>query len=130
MTMPSSFAAFIGNNAFQIEASTAEAAVREKYPLLLEATEKIELAFKGRGGMGRDKSYFTSHRILVKDGKGVGSKRKNYETIWYKHIKGFAIETAGAFDGDVELHVYASAGTAVNIDFAKGQVDVSCCLLA
>jgi hypothetical protein len=90
-----------------------------------EENEKILIAFKGRGGIGRDKSYFTTHRILIKDGKGIGNKRKNYQTIWYKHIKGFAIETAGSFDGDVELHVYASAGTSVQIDFAKGQVDVS-----
>jgi Bacterial PH domain len=124
------FGAFLGDNAVQVEASTAEAAVREKYPLLLEESEKIEIAFTGRGGMGRDKSYFTTHRILLKDGKGVGGKRKNYETIWYKHIQAFAIETAGAFDGDVELHVYSSAGSSAKIDFAKGQMDVSgCCLL-
>lgn len=35
MTSLSSLAAFLGNNSFQVEASAAEAAVREKYPLLL-----------------------------------------------------------------------------------------------
>jgi hypothetical protein len=38
---------------------------------------------------------FTSHRILIKDGKGVGSKRNNYQTIPYKHIQAFACEMAG-----------------------------------
>jgi Bacterial PH domain len=89
-----------------------------------EENEKIQIAFKSRGGMGRDKSYFTTHRILVKNGKGIGGKRKNYQTIWYKHIQGFAIEPAGSFDGDVELHVYSSAGSSAKIDFAKGQMDV------
>jgi hypothetical protein len=38
----SSFAAFLGNNSFQVEASAAEAAVREKYPLLLVSNGLIK----------------------------------------------------------------------------------------
>lgn len=87
--MPSSAAiyAFLGKNSFQVDAAAAEQGVREKYPLLLHPNESIQLAFKDRGALGRDKSYFTSHRILIKDGKGVGSKRKNYQSILYCHIQ-------------------------------------------
>lgn len=83
---------------------------------LLHENETIELAFKDRGGKGRDKEIFTSHRILVKDGKGVGSKRKNYLSIPYSSIQAFSIETSGAvFDGDCELMIYPSAAPPVSI---------------
>lgn len=87
--MPSSSAiyAFLGKNSFKVDAVDAEKGVREKYPLLLPAAESIQLAFQDRGAMGRDKTYFTSHRILIKDGKGVGNKRKNYKSIPYAHIQ-------------------------------------------
>lgn len=115
---------FLGNNSFQVDASQAEASIREKYPLLLHEKERVELAFKGRGGTGRDKSYFTSHRILIKDGKGIGSKRKNYLSIPYYSIQAFSTETAGKFDGDVDLKVWSTGKDFIKIDFAGGQVDI------
>lgn len=69
---------FIFDNAYSVDAKEAEQQMRKKYPLLLHKQETVILAFKDRGGRGRDKEYFTSHRILIKDGKGIGSKRKNY----------------------------------------------------
>ena len=67
---------FIFDNAYQKDAQQAEGDMRRKYPKLLHQNERVELAFKDRGGKGRDKEYFTTHRILIKDGKGVGGKRK------------------------------------------------------
>merc|ERR1719261_482707 len=99
---------FVFDNAYQQDAAEVEQRVREKYPLLLHQDEKIELAFKGRGGKGRDKKYFTSHRILIKDGKGIGSKRKNYQSIPYTSIQAFSVETAGKFDGDVTVTVWST----------------------
>jgi hypothetical protein len=57
---------FIFDNAYQVDAGEAERNVRVKYPLLLHQEERVELAFKDRGGKGRDKEYFTTHRILIK----------------------------------------------------------------
>ena len=92
---------------------------------LLHANETIELAFKDRGGKGRDKEYFTSHRILIKDGKGVGSKRKNYLSIPYDSIQAFSVQSAGAvMDGDCELTLYPAAAPNVSIDFASANVDI------
>lgn len=51
---------FIFDNAYKEDAADAERRMRGKYPLLLHADEKVELAFKDRGGKGRDKEYFTS----------------------------------------------------------------------
>ena len=46
---------FLFDNAYNVDASEAEASIRRKYPLLLHDKEKIVLAFKDRGGKGRDK---------------------------------------------------------------------------
>jgi hypothetical protein len=72
---------FIFDNAYQKDAAEEDLSVWKKYPLLLHKDEKIILAFKDRGGKGRDKEYFTSHRILIKDGIGMGGKRKNCQSI-------------------------------------------------
>ena len=120
------FGNFLGNNAVSVDATNEESSVRSKYPLLLHPDEHVEIAFKDRGGAGRDKSYFTTHRILIKDGKGVSGKRKNYLSIPYSSLQAFAIETAGsAFDGDGELKLWSKgSGQQQKIDFAKGSVDM------
>ena len=121
----SKFLDFVFDNGYQVDATTAEANMRRKYPLLLHDNEKVELAFKDRGGKGRDKEYFTTHRILVKDGKGVGSKRKNYLSIPYDKILAFSVQTAGSLvDRDCELRVWSTAGQMVAVDFATSNVDV------
>jgi hypothetical protein len=118
-------AAFVGNNSFQVDAAEAQAKIREKYPLLLHEKESVELAFTGRGGAGRDKSFLTTHRILIKDGKGIGGKRKNYLSIPYSAIQAFSISTAGKLlDGDVELRMWPEGMDQQTIRFAKDQVNI------
>ena len=92
--------------------------------MLLGEKEKILLAWKDRGGMGRDKSYFTTHRILLKDGKGIGSKRKNYKSIPWWSIEAFSTDTAGKFDGDVSVRIYSKGIDYVEIDLAADKVDI------
>ena len=120
------FGDFLGSNSVSVDASKEETSVRSKYPQLLHERERIEIAFKDRGGAGRDKSYFTTHRVLLKDGKGIGGKRKNYLSIPYASLQAFAIETAGGgFDGDGELKLWSKGcGALRTIDFAKGSVDM------
>lgn len=116
---------FIFDNAYSVDAKKAEASARSKYPLLLHKDEKIELAFKDRGGKGRDKKYFTSHRILIKDGKGIGGKCKNYLSVPYHTILAFSVQTAGSFgDRDTEVYVFASGYSKLVMDFSKDNVDV------
>lgn len=114
---------FIFDNAYQSDAAEAEKEVRKKYPHLLGDKEKVELAFQDRGGMGRDKSYFTSHRVLVKDGKGITGKRKNYKTIPYSSIYAFATDTAGHFDGDVSVRIYSKGIPFVELEISS-KVDI------
>lgn len=110
------------NNAYEVDAKAQEAKLRTSEPLLLGANEHLELALK-EGRDGRDKSYFTTHRILIKDGKGIGKKRKNFKSFPYASIQGFAVTTAGAFDDDTELDVWGSAGR-LELNLAKGQVNL------
>lgn len=116
------FAHFMMNNAYEVDAKAQEDKLRIAEPLLLHSEEHIELALK-EGRDGRDKSYFTTHRILVKDGKGIGKKRKNFRSLPYSSIHGFSVATAGAFDDDTELEVWGSAGC-LKLHLAKGQVDL------
>jgi hypothetical protein len=115
---------FIFTNSYQEDALKVEKEVRDKHPLLLHAKEKIVLAFRDRGGKGRDKEYFTSHRILIKDGKGVGNKRKNYQSIPYKSIQAFSVDTAGKFDGDVSVKIWSTGIRYTQIDFATANCDI------
>ena len=50
---------FVFDNNYKVDAKEAEGRIRSKYPHLLRENETIELAFKDRGGKGRDKEYFT-----------------------------------------------------------------------
>lgn len=116
---------FIFDNAYAVDAKEAEESMRRKYPLLLHKDESVILAFKDRGGKGRDKEYFTSHRILIKDGKGVGSKRKNYLSIPYDTILAFAVQTSGStLDKDSELEVWSTGKTKITLNFSAANVDL------
>lgn len=114
----------IFDNAYKEDADDAESRIREKYPFLLNETEKILLAFKGRGGTGRDKDYFTTHRILLKNGKGVGSKRKNYKSIPYSSIQAFSVDTSGKLDGDVGVQIWSEGIPHASMSFATDSVDI------
>ena len=62
---------------------------------------------------------------MIKDGKGIGSKRKNYLSVPYELILAFSCQTAGALiDDDCELNVWSRGAPKVSIDFSKSNVDV------
>lgn len=115
----------LSNNSKSIDAATEEASCRSKYPELLHSQETIVMAFKSVGEMGRDKQYLTTRRVLIKDGKGIGGKRRNYLSIPYEIITHYSIQSAGSFiDTDVELHITAKGGINAQIDFCSGQVNI------
>lgn len=71
---------------------------------ILIPNESVELAYK----LIRDKVIFTSHRLIIIDIQGVG-KKQEYQSIPYRSISRFTVETAGNFDLDSELDIYISA---------------------
>jgi len=114
----------LGGNSAGIDASEAEADQRQKYPLLLHKDECVEMAFQVKG-FGRDKSFMTTHRILIKDGKGIGNKRRSYVSIPYNSIQCFSVETAGMLDGDIELKVWTDGNPlSQKIEFSKREVNI------
>ena len=120
---------FSSNTKHIDDVEQAEAKIREESPYLLEDNERIELAFKSNGELGRDKTYLTSHRVLILDGKGLGSKRVNYLTIPYGSIKAFSVQTAGhaaTLDRNTELNIWydGSQYGPKTIKFSKARVDL------
>ena len=94
------------NNAEPIDTDEAESKLRQDCPGLFLENEKVRMAFKAI----RDKFYFTSHRILVKDKHGITGKRTEYKSMPYHSVKAFSIETSGSFDADSELKVVSVLG--------------------
>jgi len=60
----------MGDNFVQIDAGECEKKLRDGNPRLLRSDERVVLAFKGRGGSGRDKHMLTTARVLIRDKKG------------------------------------------------------------
>jgi hypothetical protein len=84
-----------------------EEKVREEDPNLLQCDENIVLAFKGRGGSGRDHYMLTTTRVILRDKRGVTGKRVRYTSVPYTSIRAFSLETAGSVDTDQELKIHA-----------------------
>eukprot|EP00122_Pirum_gemmata_P015422 Pgem_evm1s14413 len=79
------------DNAKPIDASEAEKKLKEDYPGLLLKDERIDLAYKTI----RDQYCFTNFRILVVDVQGITGKKIEFQTMPYRAIKAFSVETAG-----------------------------------
>lgn len=77
---------------------------------ILIPNETIELAYK----LIRDKIIFTSHRLIIIDIQGMG-KKQEFQSIPYRSISRFTVETAGNFDLDSELDIYISSATEATV---------------
>lgn len=112
------FVNFIGDNSISIDASEYEKKLRSDDSNLLLANENVIYAFHGRGGKGRDNFALTSHRIVVRDKKGISGKRIRYISVPYSAVIAFSIETAGGIvDSDQELKLHCRGIGKVSIDF-------------
>ncbi|MBO0589655.1 PH domain-containing protein [Sporosarcina sp. E16_8] len=97
------FDGMIGN-ASEIEVSKVEKEMKD----LLTPTEKVEHAYK----LVRDLLVFTNKRLILVDKQGVTGKKVEYQSIPYKSVVHFSIETAGTFDLDAELKIWLSGSSA------------------
>ena len=71
---------------------------------LLTQTEEVLSTFK----LVRDYIIFTNKRLILVDVQGVGTK-KEIQSIPYRSISRFTIETAGTADIDSEIKLYISS---------------------
>mmetsp|Transcript_50624 Transcript_50624/g.123432 ORF Transcript_50624/g.123432 Transcript_50624/m.123432 type:complete len:808 (+) Transcript_50624:60-2483(+) len=116
---------YVSDNSIIGDAAEEERKLREISPDLLCPGEKVVFAFLGRGGKGRDSSYFTDHRLLIRDVTGMTGKKVKYRSTPYKYIKAWAVSTAGGgIDSDSELQIWASGMAAIEIEFSKDKVDL------
>ena len=108
----------------------APAVVRERYNEIFVKSETVELAFS----LMRDVIVLTNLRYLEIDVQGPTGTRIQYFSVPYSRVTSFAVESAGLFDLDAELKIWAlgvaplnkqakAAGCAVHRSFSKG-VDV------
>lgn len=77
----------------------------EKYGHLLIDGENIELGFK----LFRDVFMFTNKRLVLIDIQGVTGSKIEFQSLPYKNISRFSLETAGTFDLDAELKIWISS---------------------
>lgn len=109
------FDSLIGN------ASTVDPAdAAREYSRLLGQGEQVRAAYI----LVRDAILFTDRRLILINKQGLTGRKVEYQTVPYRSILEFTVETAGTFDLDAELKIYLS-GRSVPIQqtFGKG-VDV------
>jgi len=101
------------------DASKADVAeVEQTLEAILAEGERVERAFR----LVRDLLIFTDRRFIVVDRQGLTGKKTSYDSIPYRAITHFAVETAGHFDLEAELKIWIS-GTVEPIQrtFTRGQ---------
>jgi hypothetical protein len=87
------------------DASEADVAdVAKTLEQILADDEQVEQAFK----LVRDMLIFTNRRFIMVDRQGVTGKKTTYDSIPYRAITHFAVETAGHFDLESELKIWIS----------------------
>lgn len=72
-------------------------------PIMIDG-EEIVLAFM----VVRDMLVFTDLRLIIVDKQGVTGRKRMIQSIPYRAITTFSIETAGTFDSDSEMTIWMS----------------------
>lgn len=78
--------------------------VQEDLGPILVPGETVDLAFQ----VVRDLLVFTDHRMIIVDKQGVTGRKRRIQSIPYRAITTFCVETAGSLDKDSELTVWVS----------------------
>lgn len=85
-------------NASEVEAST----LHSEFSPVLTPGEEIQKAYQ----LIRDMIVFTDKRLIFVNRQGMSGKKVEYQSIPYRNITRFSVETAGAFDLDAELKIW------------------------
>ena len=86
------------------------------FEFLIGSNEEVLLSYKSV----RDRLIVTNKKLLIIDVQGVTGRKKEYMVLPYSKLTGFSCESAGTFDMDAELKVWASAINQVEFLFLKG----------
>ena len=80
------------------------AEIAATYAPILIAGEEVLLAFKAI----RDTVFLTSHRFVLVDIQGLTGSKVSLQSVPYRSITRFSVETAGTFDLDADLNIWVS----------------------
>lgn len=84
---------------------------------ILADDERVEKAFS----LVRDLLIFTNRRFILVDRQGVTGRKTTYDSIPYRAITHFSVETAGHFDLEAELKIWISGAAApIERTFTRG----------
>ena len=99
-------------NASEIDVATVAAEFKD----ILVPAERIEKAYQ----LIRDTIVFTDKRLVYVDRQGMTGKKVEYQSIPYRNIVRFSVETAGSLDLDAELKIWVSGNPApIQLKFNK-----------
>lgn len=98
-------------NASEINPSEAAA----ECATLLMPGEGVEKAYR----IIRDSLLFTDRRLILINVQGMTGAKISYQSIPYRSIIRFSVETAGSFDLDAEMKIYLSGGGVVGQRFTR-----------
>ena len=87
-------------SASEIDASQLHTAFAQ----VLAPGERVEKAYQ----LVRDTFVFTDKRLIFVNRQGLTGRKVEYQSIPYRNIIRFSIETAGSFDLDAGLNIWLS----------------------
>ena len=98
-------------------ASEADAnKLQTEFAQVLAPGERIEKAYQ----LIRDMFLFTDKRLIFVNKQGLTGSKVEYQSIPYRSITRFSVETAGTFDLDAELKLWLTGTpTPIQIQFNK-----------
>ena len=92
------------------------AAVQTEFAQVLVPGEKVERAYQ----LIRDMFVFTDRRLIFVNKQGLTGSKVDYQSIPYRSITRFSVETAGTFDLDAELKIWLTGSpTPIQLQFNK-----------
>lgn len=89
---------------------------RDLFDFLISDQEEILLSYKSV----RDRLIVTNKKLLVIDVQGINGRKKEYMILPLSKLTAFSCESAGTFDLDAELKIWASAINQMEFQFLKG----------
>lgn len=99
-------------SATEISAAT----VQRDYAPLLVPDEEVLAAFKTI----RDIAFLTNYRFCLVDRQGITGRKVDVQSVPYRSIVRFSVETAGTFDLDADLKIWvASAAEPIEVKIGK-----------
>jgi Bacterial PH domain len=82
--------------------------VQTDYARILLDDEKVLAAFKTI----RDTAFLTNYRFVIVNVQGITGKKIDIQSVPYRSIVRFSLETAGTFDLDADLKIWVSSAAA------------------